>query len=92
MEGKGLISIKPGEEVTGTEDVRKKIDGVTVKAPGVLHGSYFQSVKGSEGKALRLQVKEGMWEVKRGVKLFGGERRRKNVLSRIAARERGTLK
>jgi len=58
---------------------------------GAIVGSYVDPVKGSLGSVGRIKVQEGIWEVKRGVKLFGGERRRKNVLSRIAARARGTL-
>lgn len=92
VEGKGLVSVGPGEALTGKEEFRKGIQDVKVRAPGKVSGSYYSPVKDSEGKAIRIKVREGMWEVKRGRKLYGGERRRKNVLSRIAARARGTLK
>jgi len=65
---------------------------VKVGAGGKIVGSGFEPVKGSEGRVARLRVREGLWEVRRGRKIHGGERRRKNTLSRIAARERGTLK
>ncbi|MCJ1397077.1 hypothetical protein MMC11_000269 [Xylographa trunciseda] len=70
----------------------KVVQGFHVRGAGTIVGSYIQPVKGSGGSVARLKVQEGLWEVRRGHKVHGGERRRKNVLSRIAARERGTLK
>jgi len=70
----------------------KLVQGFHVRGAGTIVGSYIQPLKGSGGSVARLKVQEGLWEVRRGHKVHGGERRRKNVLSRIAARERGTLK
>lgn len=69
------------------------VDGLQVRGvgDGTIAGSYFTPVKGSMGSVAQIKIQEGLWEIKRGRKIHGGERRRKNVLSRIAARARGTL-
>lgn len=95
--GKVLVSVAPGEEVKveemGEGDGRVgRFKGVKIDARGVVCGTGFAPVAGMEGRVARIKVKEGLWEVKRGRKIHGGERRRKNVLSRIAAKARGTLK
>ena len=92
MDGKKVVAnTKPGED-EGSGDKIAKLKGVKIEAPGRIVGSFFDHVKGSLGSVARIKVQEGLWEIKRGRKIYGGERRRKNVLSRIAARERGTLK
>jgi hypothetical protein len=55
--------------------------GVKVLPTGAVKGSYIQPVKGTLGKVGRIEVQDGMWEVKRGKKILGGERRRKFNLS-----------
>jgi hypothetical protein len=42
-------------------------------------GPYLQPMKGSKGAAALISVQEGMWEDKRGHKVDGGERRRREV-------------
>ena len=87
------VNVTPGT-ADAEELVRAKvIDGFKVKGAGngILKGNWLQHVKGSSGTVAQLKIQEGLWEVKRGRKIHGGERRRKNVLSRIAAKERGTL-
>ena len=88
---KVLVNIRPGE-VEISDGRTTKVLGVKIEAPGRIAGGFFDHVKGSMGTVARIKVREGLWEVKRGRKIHGGERRRKNVLSRIAAKERGTLK
>lgn len=92
---KVVINTAPGVEerdvMEGKVDGRV-VKGLKVRGAGTIVGSFVEPVKGTGGSVARLKVKEGMWEVRRGHKVHGGERRRKNVLSRIAARERGTLK
>ena len=87
------VNVTPG--TTDAEELAraKIIDGFKVKGAGdgTIVGNWLQHVKGSLGSAAQLKIQEGLWEVKRGRKIHGGERRRKNVLSRIAAKERGTL-
>ena len=91
-----VVNTAPGAEGKmeegKVEDGEKVVKGFKVRGAGTIVGSFAEPVKGTGGSVARLKVKEGMWEVHRGHKVHGGERRRKNVLSRIAARERGTLK
>lgn len=42
-------------------------------------GPYLQPLKGSNGAAALISAQEGMWEDKRGHKVDGGERRRREV-------------
>lgn len=70
----------------------KVVSGVKILGAHTIIGPHVESVKGSNGSVARIKVKEGMWEERRGHKVDGGERRKENVRSRRAARERGTLK
>lgn len=67
------------------------VKGVKILESGVMAGSHFLPVKGSLGKVVRIQVKEGLWEVKRGRKILGGERRRKYNLSVLKRKAKGTV-
>jgi IGR protein motif len=60
----------------------KVIGAYTIKGPHV------QLLKGTRGSAATLAVKEGLWEVKRGRKIDGGERRRAEVRAKRRAEER----
>lgn len=85
-DGKRPIAINtpPGEETSEGE----KVKGVKIIPSGIVAGSYFLPVKGSLGKVARIQIKEGMWEIKRGKKILGGERRRKYNLSVLKRKEK----
>lgn len=85
------VNTTPGNE-EGLESA-PAVGSVKVKGvgSGTIAGSYFTPVKGTMGSVAQIKIQEGLWEVKRGRKIHGGERRRKNVLSRIAAKARGTL-
>ncbi|MCJ1350754.1 MAG: hypothetical protein MMC33_000735 [Icmadophila ericetorum] len=78
-------------EPPSADDV-KPVAGMKVKGARTIVGPYVESVKGTGGSVAIIRVKEGMWEERRGHKVDGGERRKHNVRSRIAAKERGTLK
>ena len=86
---KMVVNTKPGDEA---REGMGKVKGFKVEGAGTVVGPWAELVKGTRGRVARVRVREGMWAVERGRKIHGGERRRKNVLSRIAARERGTLK
>ena len=62
-------------------DEGKIVKGVKVKEPGIVVGEYFRPVKGTFGRVARIKIEDGMWEIKRGKKILGGERRRKYNLS-----------
>ncbi|KAF2098555.1 hypothetical protein NA57DRAFT_75794 [Rhizodiscina lignyota] len=51
-------------------------------------GPHIQPVKGTQGYAARIAVKEGLWEEKRGHKIDGGERRKAMVRAERRAQER----
>ena len=74
------------------EDEVKPIKGVKVQGAHTIVGPHVELVKGTNGTVARIKVKDGMWEERRGHKVDGGERRKANVRSKRAAKERGTLK
>ncbi|KAI9772222.1 MAG: hypothetical protein M1840_000971 [Geoglossum simile] len=64
----------------------KVIGAYTIKGPHV------QLLKGTRGSAATLAVKDGLWEVKRGRKIDGGERRQAEVRAKRRAEERKTTR
>lgn len=67
--------------VNGDEEIR----GVRVKGAQTVVGSHVLPVKGG---AAQIKATEGLWEVRRGRKIDGGERRRAEVRSKRRAAER----
>lgn len=57
----------------------KPIAGMQVSGPRTIAGPFAVHTKGTRGSVAILKRQEGMWEVKRGHKVDGGERRRKEV-------------
>ncbi|MCJ1282009.1 hypothetical protein MMC26_001332 [Xylographa opegraphella] len=84
-----VVNTAPGVEEPA---LGKPVQGFRVRGAGTIVGSYVELVKESGGSVARLKVREGMWEVRRGHKVHGGERRRKYVLSQIAKKAKGTVK
>ena len=90
---KVVVNLPPNTTVKGP--IRSEVEPVgSMKVRGAhqIVGPYVELVKGTDGSVGRLKVKEGMWEQRRGHKVDGGERRKKNVRSKRAAKERGTFK
>lgn len=54
----------------------KPVQGMTVRGAQTIVGPYVQLVKNSRGSLATIKLQEGMWEVKRGRKVDGGERRK----------------
>ena len=71
----------PAEKLAPLKDIHMK-GAHTVIGPHVL------PVKGTGGKLSKIEIKEGLWEVKRGHKIDGGERRQAMVRSIRRAEER----
>ncbi|KAF2197047.1 hypothetical protein GQ43DRAFT_425351 [Delitschia confertaspora ATCC 74209] len=78
----------------GTTEVPKRglesasgVQGVVVKGSKTIKGPFVEAVKGSAGLAARIRMQEGLWEVKRGHKVDGGERRKAEVRSKRRAQE-----
>lgn len=55
------------------------VKGFKVVGAHTIVGPYIQLHKDAAGSEATFAVREGMWEEKRGVKIDGGERRRKQV-------------
>lgn len=67
----------------------KPVAQVRILRSSVIAGSKLEEVKGRPGVA-RIVAKEGLWEVRRGHKVDGGERRKAEVRSKRRAEERKT--
>ena len=68
----------------------KPVDGMKVVGARTIVGPYVQPVKGTSGSVATIKVQEGMWEVRRGVKVDGGERRKLQVRRKRLLEERKT--
>lgn len=55
-------------------------------------GPYIQPVKGTGGSVATIKVEEGMWEVRRGHKVDGGERRKVQVRRKRRLEENRTTR
>jgi len=75
----------PAEKLAPLKDVRMK-GAHTVVGPQVL------PVKGTSGKLSKIEVRDGLWEVKRGHKIDGGERRQAMVRALRDAAERKAIR
>ena len=55
------------------------VAGITIKGTHGIVGPFTKLKKGTEGREAVFEVLEGMWEERRGVKVDGGERRKKHL-------------
>jgi len=62
-----------------TGDELRPLQGVRVVGAKTIQGPHLEILKGTQGLGAKLRAKEGIWEVKRGRKIDGGERRRAEV-------------
>lgn len=68
----------------------KPVEGMKVVGAKTIVGPYVQPVKGTSGSVATIRVQEGMWEVRRGIKVDGGERRKVQVRRKRLLAERKT--
>lgn len=68
------------------------LKGLHFKGAHTVVGPQVLPVKGTGGKLAKLEIKEGLWEVRRGHKIDGGERRQAEVRSKRRAEERKAAK
>ena len=68
----------------------KAVEYMKVIGARTIVGPYLQPVKGTNGSVATIKVQDGMWEVKRGVKVDGGERRKIQVRRKRLLDERKT--
>ncbi|MDI1493348.1 MAG: telomere length regulation protein [Ramalina farinacea] len=91
---KRLVVNEPAE--TPSEQLQldevKPVEGMRVKGAGIIVGPHVSHVKGSRGSVARIKAQEGMWEVRRGVKVDGGERRKLQVRRKRLLEERRTTR
>jgi len=62
------------------------VSGVHIKGAHTIVGPHVQPLKG--GKAAKIEVKEGLWEDRRGHKIDGGERRQAEVRAKRRGEEK----
>lgn len=73
-------------------DSLKPVEGMKVVGARTIVGPYIKTVKGTRGAEAIVRVQEGMWEVRRGVKVDGGERRKAQVRRKRLLEERKTAR
>lgn len=61
------------------------VEGFQIQGAHTIVGPHVQPIKG--GKEARILVKEGLWEIRRGRKIDGGERRQAEVRAKRRAAE-----
>ena len=76
-----VVLNEPAEIVLEKLNLKKlrSVEGMKVKGAGTIVGPFIYPVKGTRGSVAKIKVQAGMWEVRRGVKVDGGERRKVQV-------------
>jgi len=89
---KKMIVNEPPDVVQENLSFKKltSIEGMKVVGARTIVGPYVQPVKGTNGSVATIKIQEGMWEVRRGVKVDGGERRKVQVRRKRLLQERKT--
>lgn len=89
---KKVIVNEPEETLKQNIDYQnlKAVEGMKVVGARTIVGPYVQPVKGTSGSVATITIQEGMWEVRRGVKVDGGERRKVQVRRKRLLQERKT--
>ena len=82
-----VINEAPGNTARALETV-KPVEGMRIVGARTIVGPFIELVKGSSGSVAKIDVQEGMWEVKRGEKVDGGERRKVQVRRKRLLEER----
>ena len=81
-----VVNVATGGSAEGIpEEQLTPVKGVKVKGGNTIAGPYVIQLR---GKAARIEVKEGMWEIRRGRKIDGGERRQAEVRAKRRGEEK----
>ena len=72
------VPLELGDQDIQVEQLRP-VTGMKIVGERTIAGPYIQPEKGGSGSVALMKVQDGMWEQKRGVKVDGGERRKKMV-------------
>ncbi|KAH8646059.1 IGR protein motif-domain-containing protein [Tricladium varicosporioides] len=84
---KVVVNVPAGEETTSvTAENMVQVKGVHIKGAHTIIGPSVQPLQG--GRAAKIEVKEGLWEDRRGHKIEGGERRQAEVRAKKRGEER----
>lgn len=70
----------------------KPVEGMKVQGAGIIRGPFIRVVRGTRGSVAQLKAEEGMWEVRKGVKIDGGERRKLQVRRKRLLESRKTTR
>ncbi|KAK7903663.1 telomere length regulation protein [Exophiala xenobiotica] len=81
--GSTTFALLPGQT---TGDL-KKPTGFKLKNGYIIKGKQVHPMKGTHGSGAVLKAVEGLWEHKRGHKVYGGERRRAQTLHKMRVEE-----
>lgn len=77
---KRVVNVPMGsDKPSGPLEDAMPVKFMHVRGAHTLTGPHVETLPGTSGMGGRIKVKEGLWEVKRGRKIDGGERRRDEV-------------
>jgi hypothetical protein len=83
-----VVNVPVGAEApVESVEMLPKVQGVILKGSKTIKGSFVEPVKGGQGLKARIRLQEGIWEVRRGHKVDGGERRKAEVRAKRRAAE-----
>ncbi|KAJ5510887.1 hypothetical protein N7453_002990 [Penicillium expansum] len=87
---KAIVNLAPDATTYqyGKKQLIKKFAHMKIHRGRQPMGPFLQPLKGSNGTAATISVQEGMWEDRRGQKVDGGERRRREVQNKKRLDER----
>ncbi|CZS89692.1 uncharacterized protein RAG0_00988 [Rhynchosporium agropyri] len=88
---KVVVNVAAGaEHVSSSAEQFVPVKGLKIKGAHTIVGPHVLPLKG--GKAAKIEVKEGLWEDRRGHKIDGGERRQAEVRAKKRGEERRTAR
>ncbi|KAI4723799.1 hypothetical protein E4T49_08474 [Aureobasidium sp. EXF-10728] len=87
-----VVNVPAGQDKPSQPlDKIKPVQGTKVVRSNIIGGSYVEAIKEKPGAA-KIVAKEGLWEIKRGHKIDGGERRKAEVRYKRRVEERKTTR
>ncbi|CAD0084256.1 unnamed protein product [Aureobasidium vineae] len=87
-----VVNVPAGQDKPSQPlDKIKPVQGTKVVRSNIIGGSFVEAIKETPGAA-KIVAKEGLWEIKRGHKIDGGERRKAEVRYKRRVEERKTTR
>ncbi|EPE36023.1 hypothetical protein GLAREA_05361 [Glarea lozoyensis ATCC 20868] len=81
-----IINVVPGTSETIVPEQHVPVKGYSIKGAHTIVGPHVLPMKG--GRSVKIEVKEGLWEERRGHKIDGGERRQAEVRAKRRGEEK----